>query len=425
MSDTSAATVLVVTRDRGFLSQVRAVLPLAALVQRGKLAGFRLIDPLSGELSNHYRHERFDAVVLQRETSHAAVNFFVRRNAPFLYDIDDLLVHPPAYSRYRPDRRALAGVALSLVHCRALGVTSDRLTRALERRLGLTLSDKARWLPNASPRTEPLFRPAARPRGIFFTSSDLPALTVSARAVFDAVEAFSIRRGLPVYTAGDFPVPFTGRRDLGVMDYWRHKHFLACGPALIGAAPLETRGDADTLEFIACKSDVKMAEYAGAGHAGVYSLSPPYAESDLCGGPLVENTRQAWIDALEAQYDTGWRQGPELARAVWERRNALRVAERHWLPALAAVRLERPFHVRELQAALAGGAGASVGEPLHHRLADLVYHGLYTRLVPDGLKRRVGRLVERLLEKRGETGSGPDANAARPGQNGANGRDPV
>lgn len=406
MTGKTAPTVLVVTRDRGFLRQVRAVLPLAALAQRGLVSGFRLLDPLTGELSDHYPHERFDVVALQRETSPAAVEFLVGRGLPFLFDIDDLLVSPPSYSRYRPDRRALACVALSLEHCRTLGVTSERLTRALERRLGLPLAAKARLLPNASPLCEPCFRPPAKPRGVFLTSSDLPALTASSRAVFDAVETFSVRRGLPVFTAGSFPAPFANRRDLGVMDYWRHKHFLACGPRLIGAAPLETRADPDTLEFIACKSDVKIAEYAGAGHTGVYSLSPPYAESDLEGGALVENTRQAWLEALETQYDTGWRQGPDLARAVWERRNAPLVAERNWLPALESVRLESPLDARVAQRALAGqGSARGGGEPLHHRLADLAYHGAYARLVPAGVKRRVGRLVERLLDARGPKGA--------------------
>lgn len=55
--------------------------------------------------------------------------------------------------------------------------------------------------------------------------------------------------------------------------------------------------------FNDCKSDIKLLDYGAASIAGVYSHVPSYANSVQHGvtGLLVDNTSEAWEDALEQQ----------------------------------------------------------------------------------------------------------------------------
>ncbi|MBU2844321.1 glycosyltransferase family 4 protein [Acidithiobacillus ferriphilus] len=56
-------------------------------------------------------------------------------------------------------------------------------------------------------------------------------------------------------------------------------------------------------KFNDCKSDIKLLDYGAASIAGVYSHVPAYANSvqDGVTGLLVDNTSEAWEDALEKQ----------------------------------------------------------------------------------------------------------------------------
>lgn len=53
--------------------------------------------------------------------------------------------------------------------------------------------------------------------------------------------------------------------------------------------------------FNSCKSDIKFLDYSAIGAAGIYSQSPAYAASvnHRQNGLLVENSAEAWVDALE------------------------------------------------------------------------------------------------------------------------------
>lgn len=405
MAPPTGPRVLAVSADARHLREIRLVAPLSALERAGRIAGFRILNPLDGSLSGHGAFAQCDAVILQRDVPPAVVRFLTERGLPFVLDVDDLLTGRAAYRDEAASPEAARRVALAAEACAVLTVTNPRLLAALERHLGRALAAKTVVVPNALPLEHPPARVPARPQGLLWTSSDLPALTASAGAVLAAVREFAARRALPVLLAGTFSGTLAGElpgaRFLGHMDYWRHKCFLLEAPTWIGIAPLETEADPDTLEFIACKSDVKMVEYGGLGHPGVYSRAVPYARSELRAGLLAENTRQAWLDALESLYGGGFARAADEARDIFAARAVSKVARECWAPVLEAVRLARPLDVADLRRTLFGGpwSGRDV-EPLHHRLADALYLGLYSRLVPEGLKRRVGRLVEAALERR-------------------------
>ena len=397
---TAGLRVLAITDDRRFLRQVRLVLPLAALCRAGLVAGFRVLGPTDGSLSDHFPLTAFDAVVVQRSVPGWVTEFLNTRGVAYLLDLDDLLLARPAHALGLPDAAGRERLKRSLAACTVLTVPNGRLLAALERRLGVLLAHKTVIVPNAVPGSpndaNPAdAKPATRPGAILWASSDRPALLGSSHGIVAAIAGVATRHALPIMAMGclgpDILAGLPGVRQLGNMGYWRHKAFLRELPTALAVAPLETAGDAETLEFIQCKSDVKLVEYGGLGHAGVYSRAAPYVDTDLAAGQLADNDEAAWTQALEYQFAAGYRQTPAEARAILARRNAETVARTGWLPALDRVRLPRPLALAELMTAC-DGAG-----PLHHRLADRLYHGLYGRLAPPSLRRVVGRFIEARL----------------------------
>ena len=409
MSGRSGLRILAVTADRRFLRQARVVLPLAALCRSGAAAGFRILCPTDRSLSDHFPLETFDAVLVQRCVPAWVTDFLHERGQPYLLDCDDLLLARPSYSRGLPDAAGRKALGRSLKQCAVLSIPHRRLVAALEQRLGAPLAHKAVFTPNAIPGSpgEPE-KPASRPGAILYASSDRAALAgEEAAAVTGAVADLAKAQALPVYVMGEpgreilDALPMARR--LGNMGYWRHKAFLRELPTALAVSPLAALGDAETLAFIGCKSDVKLAEYGGTGHAGVYSLSPAYAESDLRAGRLVENTRQAWSEALAWQLDDGYKLVREQAREIVARRHADRIAREAWLPALERVRLPRPLALSDLLqgARLPAATAGEAATPLHHQLADRIYHDWYCRFTPAFLRRRVGGFLEaRLLGRR-------------------------
>jgi hypothetical protein len=68
----------------------------------------------------------------------------------------------------------------------------------------------------------------------------------------------------------------------------------------------------------------------------------------------VENSREAWEQALEETLREGWRRLADEQQAVHTLRHMDVVARECWLPALMRVRLPRPLSGRELKAPLGG-----------------------------------------------------------------------
>lgn len=392
---TTGLRVLAITSDRRFLRQVRVVLPLAALCRAGLVAGFRVLCPTDASLSDHFPLAAFDAVLVARCVPAWVTDFLHDRGIPYLLDLDDLLIARPAHALGLPDAAGRERLVRSLAACAALAVPHARLLAVLERRLALPLAHKAVFVPNALPGHPDDVKPATRPKALVWATSDRPALLGSLAGIVAAIAGAARRHDLPVLAMGrlgpDVLAALPTARELGNMGYWRHKAFLRELPTALAVAPLETAGDAETLEFITCKSDVKLAEYGGLGHAGVYSRAAPYVDTDLRAGLLTDNSEPAWTEALERQLAEGYRRTPAEARDILARRNAATVARQCWLPALTRVRLPRPLPLADVLAAF-DGAG-----PLHHRLADRLYHGLYRRLAPAGVRRVVGRMLESRL----------------------------
>jgi len=226
----------------------------------------------------------------------------------------------------------------------------------LERVGGLSLSDRAVVCPNAYEFAGQVRTPM-RPQGVILTSSEEVVLTQSVADILSEIEAFSLRHGLPLFHFGpeaDRAIRvFSNLVSFGRVSFWHYHAMLSALPAMIGIAPLQTKGGQETLDFVNGKSDVKMMEFGGFGHPAVYSNAPPYTDSDLQAGITVENTREAWSEALDLVYMEHWKKLDEEQRRVIDLRRMDRVALECWSIAVERARLARPLTGREI--GLTGG----------------------------------------------------------------------
>jgi hypothetical protein len=362
VAENTAPRILAIAEDQtGLVSACRVHAPLFALRRLGLVADYRIADRSLIGVPPDYR---FDVVWLQRAVDRRVVERVLEVvGGDFLLDIDDLLIARPAYidPRHLPSQ---AHVIEAVKRCRVLTTTSPRLGQLLEERVGMPLTDKMVVCPNALEFPAGWVRPPERPHGIVLTQGHRLALTVSREEVFAAVRDFAARNRLPVYyfgpprhRLGDGAPRLIGDVvSCGLLDFWRYHAVLAAWPTMIGIAPLETRGDKETLDFVAGKSDIKMVEFGGFGHPGVYSAAPPYVDTDIRSGTVTANTYEGWTEALRVVFKGDDRVGAGQP-AVMAARSLDRVAKESWRAAIEAARQPQPITVKGLQGNVARYAG--------------------------------------------------------------------
>ena len=341
--------ILGITADQFFLRCLRLEMPLLNLKKNGLINNFIITDTY---LTNVPDDASFNVLWLQRVDNMLLIKHLAEVvNNKYLYDIDDLMIAKKAYGddKYYDNR---ARMILALNNCEVLTVTSQRLCSLLERYTQLPLAEKTVVCPNGFEFSRSL-RPPQVPAGIWWTSSDAAALTTSRETVVKAIARFARKNDLTLYSSGllddEIKSAFGKIIDLGMVSYWHHKAVAASLPAMIGVAPLETQADRDTLDFISGKSDVKMVEFGGFGHPGVYSQAPPYADTDLETGVLVENTEDAWLDGLEVIFRQGWQQTAKEQKHIIQLRHMDRLTRECWSQAIDPVILARPISGKELK----------------------------------------------------------------------------
>ena len=114
--------------------------------------------------------------------------------------------------------------------------------------------------------------------------------------IADAIRA----SGLEMLLVGRFPPALQAQLAPARLVPWlepgAYLELLAREP-LIAVAPLSRSLPPAQQRFADCKSDIKIAHYASSRIAGLYSDTPPFADSELP-RRIVANTRAAWRDAL-------------------------------------------------------------------------------------------------------------------------------
>ena len=340
--------VLAIAEDlRGLVTACRVHAPLMTLKRQGIVADYRVVD---SSLSGVPPAFPFDVLWVQRAPAPRVAERIAQRfPGAYLHDMDDLLITEPSYvpNGEFPDRDSLLAVVAGAA---VFTAPSERLVHLVEKHGGLSLAHRSMICPNALELPAQPPRVPARPAGLIFTQSHRLALTESREAVLKAVREFAAQTGLPLYYFGPSPDVLgkgVGRLlgpivACGYLDFWRYHALLAAWPSVIGIAPLETAGDAGTLEFVAGKSDVKMVEFGGYGHPAVYSKAAPYVDTDLKAGKLTDNTFEGWRSALAGVLDDGWRRSAEEQAAVVTARSLERIAAECWAEALRRARLPEP-----------------------------------------------------------------------------------
>lgn len=343
----SVGRVLAISPGEGALRELRVSNPLRALHRLGHIDGMSIVSPNFDELKDDKKH--YDVILIQRAVSDFIFQTLHSLATPFLLECDDNILARAAYRDYGAEPAMLVG----LRYCSVLTTPNPRLVRALERYSGVPLTHKAFITPNALPFPQNTVPNTARqPSQILWIQSDIAALDKSRGEIVRAVDDFSRRHALPIVLIGRSVLKsheFKHQVVMGEIDFSSNLQLLEFAPPSLGVAPLETDADPETLDFIAGKSDLKILLFAGYGHAGVYSCSPPYSDSALQRDLSISaNGYQQWTEALEYQYQDGWKQMPAIAARIQSERHIDVVASESWRPALEACRLSKPVRGRDL-----------------------------------------------------------------------------
>jgi hypothetical protein len=327
--------------------------PLEALRRQGLIADYAITD---ASLRGIPRGGSFDVIWLQRGVDPVLTRLLAERfNGEFLLDIDDHLLCRPEYLAAH-EFPSPEPVKDALRSCRVLTTASLRLCRLLEARSGVPLLHKTKVCLNSTELASVPVREPRPPDAVLLTQGHRLALVESAAHVLGAVGDFCARHALPLCYFGPPVQQLSPLADhllrnvvtAGELPLAAYHEVLASLPTMLAVAPLETAGDEQTVEFVAGKSDVKMIEYGGHGHFGVYSDAPPYADSDLKIGHLAQNTYDAWSAALEHALVDGWRHSATEQADVLNLRDIDEVARTSWHPAVQSARMEHPVGGRDV-----------------------------------------------------------------------------
>ena len=337
------------------LRTLRVEAILYDLYKSGLIMGFGILS--GGCLKVVGSVDSFDVVYLQREgTDNPQIRSKIFRDK-FILDIDDLLfanaTHREAdFLRWKDLHFEQTQELVD--KCFLLSVTSARLSNLIKEYTGTDCLKKFRVTPNCItfPSSTPQFR-EGKAEALIWTSSDFAALGDSRDEIMEACVAFCRDKNLPLFLFGRFSEELSSKfsqiRNFGMTNFLVHKQILdqLYGKA-IAVAPLETKADKQTLDFISGKSDLKMVEYGGFGIEAIYSNSPPYAESDLMSRHLAENNFEEWKTSLESAYER-----PAIPTQtildIKEKRNASTVSVQTWLQIFLESQRNEPITVSDIE----------------------------------------------------------------------------
>ncbi len=364
-----APRVLAISDDSFALLDLRVNNPLRALQRQGRIQGFAVSNTSFGRLAMD--SASYDVVLIQRTVPESVYQALADAGVPFLLDIDDNVLARASFRAHAATEKALlAGLRCATV----VTATTSRLIELLEKYSGVAIASKACLVPNGLPFPNEIRNPTA-PTHLLWIQSDIAALTASRRDVIRAVDDFSNRFEIPVVLVGRSVLEqpqFSRQIVMGEVDFVANLQLLEFGPTSIGVAPLETRSDPETSDFVAGKSDLKILLFDGYGHPGIYSDYAPYIDSPFRSGvTTVRNSYGDWMDALKHQYEEGWRSVKERSQPIRDCRHIDRVARECWWPALRSVRMPQPVPAGKLYRLLSAACSNSEVQMLKRQLDDL------------------------------------------------------
>lgn len=370
------------------LRTLRVEAILYDLYKSGLIMGFGILS--GGHLKIVGPVESFDVVYLQREaTNNPQIRSRIFSDK-FILDIDDLLFANASHREedfLRWKDLHFEQTQELVDKCSLLSVTSTRLSNLIKEYTGIECLNKTRVTPNCItfPSSTPQFL-EGRAEALIWTSSDFAALGNSKDGIMEACVEFAREKNLPLFLFGRFSKELSSKfsqiRNFGMTNFLVHKQILdqLYGKA-IAVAPLETKADKQTLDFISGKSDLKMVEYGGFGIEAIYSNSPPYADSDLMSRHLVENNFEEWKTALESAFERPSIPS-ETILSIREKRNASTISVKTWLQIFLESQRSEPITVSDIE--------SLSKKPTEKPLIKVVW----SKCVPKSVRRKLDPILE-------------------------------
>lgn len=354
--------VLVITDDHENFLQLRVRIPFDAMYHQGKIGGYLVLrhGKIIKSVGNRDDLTKVDVVWVQRGPDSAYGGVMEMFYDRYIYDIDDNLLVSPSYRQpFSPEWRQMIISLLRGAAC--ITSTTPRLIESLQRHSGVQIEHKTLLAPNMTD-TVTRRKFAAAPEALLLASSDVIALTASRLSFFSAISKFCVSRDIPLVYMGTpnnlLSEVKTRVVTTGFLDYESYRAFLR-NRNVIAIAPLETKGDYLTSEFINSKSDIKMVEFGAAGIPAVFAKAVPYTDSPLSVGPTVDcSDEKAVHDGLDRAYDDADTFSLEANQIVAEHRMADDVAVTLWGRAIDAARLAVPVGIPQILAQVGAANGA-------------------------------------------------------------------
>jgi len=265
-----------------------------------------------------------DVMILNKHRSAKAlalVRLAKRIGKGVIYDIDDWIFSFPGYSGGCAG--AEADHALEIIAaCDVVTVANAELMRCLPDIVSgasLVLLPNGMWIERYTTSNKALFDEECT-RRIVFTNADFLKVQGAKDSILTALNVFFMRHPDCILDFFGDPFPemfslpflhFTNR-----MPYQDYMRAITSGDYMFAITPLGANEDEESAAFNACKNPFKYINYSVAGIPGIYSSAKIYRDCVEHGrtGLLVENTFEAWLDAMEMFLaDPGFRTRVRLA----------------------------------------------------------------------------------------------------------------
>jgi hypothetical protein len=311
------------------------------------------------------RPDKYDVLLAHRNLSRRQHGWLKSRGAPFVYDIDDLLLSDQVRGARRIAEQQSIRWCLESAH--TVTAPSRRLLQSLERKLPKGLAARAIHLPNPGRDVPPPNKSRALPEFFWASSAQpLPApdLDEACLGINDAIQELKTR----IVMVGRFPQRlldfFPSREVIDWVEPSAYLDLLARG-SFIAVAPLSLDLPTAQQTFADCKSDIKIAQFGSSRIAGAYSPAAPFAESDLPRHLVPQNTRAAWSDALRALASGFPGEGNKLGdHAAFARRRPAVLAEQLYRLLRQTAAVTEPFSFHAIST-------PSVGRAIERRIRSL------------------------------------------------------
>lgn len=252
-----------------------------------------------------------DIMVLSKHRSAQAlelVRLARRLGKAVIYDVDDWIFSFPCYSGGRTE--AVGNHTLDIIAlCDYVTVANQELMQRLPDVIPgarLVFLPNGMWIERYDKRVGAQYAdPASCSGRIVFTNADFLKVQESKEAILSALNVFFIRH--PDYVLDFYGDPFPEMFSLPFlhftnrMPYQEYMRAIVAGDYMFAITPLGASEDADSAGFNACKNPFKYINYGVARIPGIYSSAVIYRDCVEHGvtGLLVENTYEAWLDAME------------------------------------------------------------------------------------------------------------------------------